>query len=75
MIALTVVWILDAYVVFAWRSFEAYPILVELAGARPVRVPLDDAEGHDLDAMAAAVTERTNGTNCKGDPLGARGRE
>ncbi|MET3773218.1 histidinol-phosphate aminotransferase [Arthrobacter nitrophenolicus] len=46
-------------VVFAWRSFEAYPILVELAGARPVRVPLDAAEGHDLDAMAAAVTERT----------------
>ncbi|KRE88194.1 histidinol-phosphate transaminase [Arthrobacter sp. Soil764] len=46
-------------VVFAWRSFEAYPILVELAGARPVRIPLDDAEGHDLDAMAAAVTERT----------------
>ncbi|TQJ35574.1 histidinol-phosphate transaminase [Arthrobacter sp. SLBN-122] len=46
-------------VVFAWRSFEAYPILVELAGARPVRVPLDEFEGHDLDAMAAAVTERT----------------
>ena len=46
-------------VVFAWRSFEAYPILVELAGARPVRIPLDDAEGHDLDAMAAAVTDRT----------------
>ncbi|WP_458779345.1 histidinol-phosphate transaminase [Arthrobacter sp. D3-16] len=46
-------------VIFAWRSFEAYPILVELAGARPVRIPLDDAEGHDLDAMAAAVTERT----------------
>ncbi|WP_285245835.1 histidinol-phosphate transaminase [Pseudarthrobacter sp. fls2-241-R2A-127] len=46
-------------VVFAWRSFEAYPILVELAGARPVRVPLDDAEGHDLGAMAAAVTDRT----------------
>lgn len=46
-------------VVFAWRSFEAYPILVELTGARPVRIPLDDAEGHDLDAMAAAVTDRT----------------
>ena len=46
-------------VVFAWRSFEAYPILVELAGARPVRIPLDDAEGHDLEAMAAAVTDRT----------------
>ncbi|MDI3195686.1 histidinol-phosphate transaminase [Pseudarthrobacter sp. AL07] len=46
-------------VIFAWRSFEAYPILVELAGARPVRIPLDDVEGHDLDAMAAAVTDRT----------------
>jgi len=46
-------------VIFAWRSFEAYPILVELAGARPVRIPLDGADGHDLDAMAAAVTART----------------
>lgn len=46
-------------VIFAWRSFEAYPILVELAGARPVRIPLDHLEGHDLDAMAAAVTGRT----------------
>lgn len=46
-------------VIFAWRSFEAYPILVELAGALPVRIPLDHLEGHDLDAMAAAVTERT----------------
>ena len=27
-------------VVFAWRSFEAYPILVTLAGAVPVQVPL-----------------------------------
>lgn len=32
---------------------------MELAGARPLRVPLDDAEGHDLDAMAGAVTART----------------
>jgi len=46
-------------VIFAWRSFEAYPILVELAGARAVRIPLDAAEGHDLEAMAEAVTERT----------------
>ena len=46
-------------VIFAWRSFEAYPILVELAGARPVRIPLDRREGHDLDAMAAAVTDCT----------------
>jgi histidinol-phosphate aminotransferase len=46
-------------VVFAWRSFEAYPILTAIAGAEAVRVPLDDAARHDLDAMAAAVTDRT----------------
>lgn len=46
-------------VVFAWRSFEAYPVLVGLAGARAVPVPLRADEGHDLDAMAAAITERT----------------
>jgi histidinol-phosphate aminotransferase len=46
-------------VVFAWRSFEAYPILVTVAGAQPVPVPLLDNEHHDLAAMAAAVTERT----------------
>jgi histidinol-phosphate aminotransferase len=45
-------------VLFAWRSFEAYPGPVQVAGAVPVRVPLRDAE-HDLDAMAAAVTDRT----------------
>lgn len=45
-------------VVFAWRSFEAYPILCQIAGAVPVRVPLVD-ERHDLPAMAAAITERT----------------
>ncbi|WP_066039790.1 histidinol-phosphate transaminase [Herbiconiux solani] len=46
-------------VVFAWRSFEAYPILVRLAGAVPVAVPLLADEGHDLDAMAEAITDRT----------------
>jgi histidinol-phosphate aminotransferase len=46
-------------VVFAWRSFEAYPILVTVAGAQPVPVPLLANEHHDLAAMAAAVTERT----------------
>ncbi|MFI1583176.1 histidinol-phosphate transaminase [Embleya sp. NPDC020630] len=46
-------------VVFAWRSFEAYPMLVLLAGATPVMVPLLADESHDLDAMAAAITERT----------------
>ena len=46
-------------VVFAWRSFEAYPILVTLTGATPVPVPLTADEGHDLDAMLAAITENT----------------
>jgi histidinol-phosphate aminotransferase len=47
-----------AEVVYAWRSFEAYPYLSDLAGATSVRVPLRD-EVHDLDAMADAITERT----------------
>ena len=46
-------------VVFAWRSFEAYPILCQIAGAVPVRVPLTSDERHDLAAMAAAITVRT----------------
>jgi histidinol-phosphate aminotransferase len=45
-------------VVYAWRSFEAYPPLSNLAGATSVRVPLR-AEAHDLTAMAAAITQRT----------------
>ncbi|WP_250445920.1 histidinol-phosphate transaminase [Actinotalea sp. C106] len=46
-------------VVHAWRSFEAYPILVQLQGAVSVPVPLTVDGRHDLPAMAAAVTERT----------------
>ena len=45
-------------VLYAWRSFEAYPILVPLTGAASVRAPLKD-ERHDLPAMADAVTPRT----------------
>ncbi|MFB2555760.1 histidinol-phosphate transaminase [Herbiconiux liangxiaofengii] len=68
-------------VVFAWRSFEAYPILTRLAGAVPVPVPLLADEGHDLDAMAAAVTERTrvvllcSPNNPTGVSLGAKAVE
>jgi histidinol-phosphate aminotransferase len=47
-----------AEVLYAWRSFEAYPYLSDLAGVTSVRVPLRD-ETHDLAAMAAAVTSRT----------------
>jgi histidinol-phosphate aminotransferase len=48
-----------AKIVYAWRSFEAYPIIVQISGAMSVRVPLTADERHDLDAMADAVTERT----------------
>jgi histidinol-phosphate aminotransferase len=46
-------------VVFAWRSFEAYPIVTQIGGATAVTVPLTSEFRHDLDAMAAAVTPRT----------------
>jgi histidinol-phosphate aminotransferase len=46
-------------VVYAWRSFEAYPIAVSATGAVSVQVPVDADGRHDLDAMADAVTERT----------------
>lgn len=46
-------------IVYAWRSFEAYPGVVTVAGATSVQVPNRADGGHDLDAMAAAVTERT----------------
>ncbi|MGC0312403.1 histidinol-phosphate transaminase [Kitasatospora acidiphila] len=46
-------------VIFAWRSFEAYPIITQVAGATPVQVPLTADEAHDLDAMLAAITPHT----------------
>jgi histidinol-phosphate aminotransferase len=46
-------------VLYAWRSFEAYPIITVGAGATPVQVPNTPGHAHDLDAMAAAVTDRT----------------
>lgn len=46
-------------VIYPWRSFEAYPICVGLAGAMSVQVPLLPDSAHDLDAMAAAITDRT----------------
>ncbi len=45
-------------VVTPWLSFEAYPILVQTMGATLVRTPLRD-HAADLDAVAAAVGERT----------------
>jgi histidinol-phosphate aminotransferase len=45
-------------VLFGWRSFEIYPLQVRTAGATPVQVPLTDYT-YDLDAMRAAITDRT----------------
>lgn len=47
-------------VIFAWRSFEAYPFVTQVVGSRPQMVPLDENNVHDLDAMAGAVTETTS---------------
>jgi len=46
-------------VIFAWRSFEAYPIAVPVTGATQVLVPLGRGAVHDLDAMRRAVTPAT----------------
>jgi len=45
--------------VFSWPSFVVYPMVTQLMGATAVRVPLDDGQAHDLDAMLAAITEKT----------------
>ncbi|GGU81383.1 putative phenylalanine aminotransferase [Streptomyces albospinus] len=46
-------------VIYPWRSFEAYPIITQVSGAASVKVPLTSGEGHDLEAMLAAITDRT----------------
>jgi histidinol-phosphate aminotransferase len=46
-------------VIYAWRSFESYPIWTQIHHAVSVQIPLTDAEEHDLNAMLAAITERT----------------
>lgn len=48
----------DDEVVYAWRSFEAYPIIAAVSGASAVQVPLRDY-AHDLDAMAEHITGKT----------------
>jgi histidinol-phosphate aminotransferase len=46
-------------VVFAWRSFEAYPIITHVAGAHRRLVPLRGDHTHDLPAMLAAISPQT----------------
>ena len=48
-----------AEIVYAWPSFSVYPHLAAASGARAIEVPLDDADGHDLDAMLAQITVAT----------------
>jgi histidinol-phosphate aminotransferase len=46
-------------VIYAWRSFEAYPIATPVTGATQVPVLLGPGAVHDLDAMRRAVTPAT----------------
>ncbi|WP_448626936.1 histidinol-phosphate transaminase [Geodermatophilus sp. URMC 64] len=50
---------------FAWRSFEMYPLMAQVVGARSIPVPLKagrpggPADTHDLEALAAALDDTT----------------
>lgn len=46
-------------VVYPWRSFEAYPIIVTGAGAKSVQVPNRANGSHDVDGIINAINERT----------------
>ena len=46
-------------VVYAWRSFEAYPLLVSAAGATSIPVANRADHRHDLEAISAAITAST----------------
>lgn len=46
-------------VIYAWRSFEAYPIVVRTAGAQDVMIPVTEDGRHDLAAMLEAITDNT----------------
>jgi len=46
-------------VAYAWRSFDAYPLLIAMVGAQPVPVPLSPDGHQDLGALLAALDHRT----------------
>ncbi|RUO22325.1 histidinol-phosphate transaminase [Aliidiomarina iranensis] len=45
-------------VIFSQHAFMVYPLVTKAIGAKPVAVPAKDY-GHDLDAMLAAITDKT----------------
>jgi histidinol-phosphate aminotransferase len=46
-------------VIYAWRSFEAYPLLVSATGARSVQIANLPNHRHDLAAIRDAITPST----------------
>ncbi|MGV8876119.1 MAG: histidinol-phosphate transaminase [Rhodoglobus sp.] len=46
-------------IIYAWRSFEAYPLLVAAAGATSIQIANRPDHRHDLAAMSAAVGPAT----------------
>lgn len=56
---LTAVCMPESEVVLPWRSFEAYPIAIQIAGARAVNVPLRADGNADLRNMLKAITDKT----------------
>jgi len=48
-----------AEIVYSWPAFSEYPHLAAASGARPIEVPLDADDRHDLDAMAEQITVAT----------------
>jgi histidinol-phosphate aminotransferase len=49
----------DDEVLFAWPSFEAYPLITQVAGARQRTVALRSDHTHDLSAMLDSITPAT----------------
>lgn len=46
-------------VIFPWRSFEAYPLFAQVAGATGIPVPLTETAHHDFSALHDAITPQT----------------
>jgi histidinol-phosphate aminotransferase len=46
--------------VYAWRNFDAYPLLAQMTQAEPVPVPLRPGGHQDLSRLLAATTLRTS---------------